>query len=314
LNIATTAGTSPVMSLEAMLWALKEAPDVPAHCLGVLMGLAEHADKRGRGAYPSAPTLAAMARKSERQAQYDLDKLADLKLIRLGDQSLVAYLPGGRRTVVYDLAIERVKDGGVQPIALHGGVQPTAPRAGVQPIAPLTSDDLRKDGGVQPIAPQVGCNPLRAGVQPIAPKPSMNLKNKNSLSESSNHTAADPEVLFETEPPAKPPRKSARPPATRIPDDFAVSADMRAWAVKSVPGYDFEGETENFIDWWKSKGGIAAEKVDWPATWRTWMRRNSKEAAAPPRQARGGGTRSNGHQPYRNPADQSVYDRGFGDE
>jgi hypothetical protein len=67
--------------------------------------------------------------------------------------------------------------------------------------------------------------------------------------------------------------------ATRIPDDFAVDDDMRSWAERSIPGYDYMAETENFIDWWQAKAGAGALKTSWPATWRTWMRRNAKEAA-----------------------------------
>jgi hypothetical protein len=96
------------MSLEAVGWALRDAPGVPAQCVGVLVGLADHADKHGRGAYPSAGTLAAYARKSERQVRYDLRMLVEAKLIRPGDQSAVVKYPPNRRPVVYDLAMELV--------------------------------------------------------------------------------------------------------------------------------------------------------------------------------------------------------------
>ena len=88
------------MSLEAIGWVLRDAPGVPSQCVSVLIGLAEHADKRGRGAYPSAGTLAKYTRKSERQVRYDLSLLAEAKLIRLGDQSEVAKYPVNRRPVV----------------------------------------------------------------------------------------------------------------------------------------------------------------------------------------------------------------------
>lgn len=85
---------------------------------------------------------------------------------------------------------------------------------------------------------------------------------------------------------------------------------MRAWALLKIPGYDFEAETENFIDWWRSKAGAAAVKADWPATWRTWMRKNAREAAerSPGTHSANGNSRRQGHQTFRNPADQSDYD------
>ena len=39
------------MSLEAIAWAITDAPDVPPECVSLLVGLANHADSRGRGAY-----------------------------------------------------------------------------------------------------------------------------------------------------------------------------------------------------------------------------------------------------------------------
>jgi hypothetical protein len=176
------------MSLEAIGWVLRDAPGVPAQCLGVLVGLADHADKFGRGAYPSAATLAAYARKSERQVRYDISLLADAKLIRMGNQALAGRLPQNRRPIVYDLAVERIREApGVNLIApLAGmetepGVQPTAPR---QPTAPQEAADLQEQDGVQWVAPHPdesrGCNAAQPGVQPTADKPPTNRKSKPS--------------------------------------------------------------------------------------------------------------------------------------
>lgn len=183
------------MSYQAIGWVLRDAPCVQAQWVGVLMGLAEHADRFGRGSYPSAATLAAYARKSERQVRYDLEHLTEAKLIRPGDQSLAAKLPVNRRPVVYDLAMERTQIlevqstaplVGVQPAS---GVQPTAPR---QPTAPQSADDQGQHGGVQSTAPldgmSLGCNGAQPGVQPTADKPSSKPpKNKNTA----KHEVAD---------------------------------------------------------------------------------------------------------------------------
>lgn len=184
------------MSLEAMLWALKQAPDVPAQCVGVLMGLAEGADRHGRGALPSALTLAAFARKSERQVRADLGMLTELKLIRPGNQALAAYIPAGRRPTVYDLAMEHICD--LQSTAPRGkprgshsrrrDLQSTAPlndepglqwTAPLQSTAPQDAPDLQEQPEVQSTAgPEevqstagVGCSPASGGVQSTAGKP-----------------------------------------------------------------------------------------------------------------------------------------------
>src|ERR1044072_3790885 len=100
------------VSKEAMDWALELAPPMPAQLVATLSGLARHADKKGKGAYPSVARLAAYTCKAERSVQRDLKPLRELGLIRLGDQSKAAHLPEGKRPEVYDLAVERVVPGG----------------------------------------------------------------------------------------------------------------------------------------------------------------------------------------------------------
>jgi hypothetical protein len=63
--------------------------------------------------------------------------------------------------------------------------------------------------------------------------------------------------------------------ATRIPDDFMPDEKMRAWFVGenlqlAIPNP--RAEHENFCDYWRAKAGADARKLDWPATWRRWMR------------------------------------------
>lgn len=64
---------------------------------------------------------------------------------------------------------------------------------------------------------------------------------------------------------------SPRKRGTRIPDDFAVTPDMVAWAKQRVPNVDGRTETEKFINYWQAKSGRDATKRDWVATWRNWM-------------------------------------------
>lgn len=104
------------MSIEAITWALENAdipsptptgmPSAPALTV-VLLGLASHASRHGRDAFPSVRTLAHYARLSERQVQRCLSALVQLGLIRLGDQSRVAatITREDRRPTNYDLTM-----------------------------------------------------------------------------------------------------------------------------------------------------------------------------------------------------------------
>jgi len=69
---------------------------------------------------------------------------------------------------------------------------------------------------------------------------------------------------------------------TRIPDDFAVTGDMRAWAAKELPGVNTAWETSKFIDYWRGLSGAKSVKADWNSTWRNWMRRQAEEGTGRP--------------------------------
>ena len=70
------------------------------------------------------------------------------------------------------------------------------------------------------------------------------------------------------------PRKAR---GARIPEDFALTPDMREWAHRSGVGHlDLDTITENFRDYWTAETGAKATKLDWIATWRTWVRREAE--------------------------------------
>lgn len=98
------------MSVQAITWVLEDAPDLPHNLVSTLIGLANHADRHGRGAFPGQATLADYTRKSDRAIRDDLKALMKLGLIRLGDQRLVAHIRPDQRPVVYDLAMDRKRD------------------------------------------------------------------------------------------------------------------------------------------------------------------------------------------------------------
>lgn len=86
--------------------------------------------------------------------------------------------------------------------------------------------------------------------------------------------ASDGDGSTNVEPTSRRPRSQAKrgtTRGTRLPTDFAVTAEMVDWARERVPHVDGRLETEKFINHWRSKTGRDATKLDWAATWRNWM-------------------------------------------
>lgn len=73
--------------------------------------------------------------------------------------------------------------------------------------------------------------------------------------------------------PAKPVRRPRALGSKTVPDGFAVTPDLEAWAAENVPGVDWRKETEKFRDW-----EFKHSRVDWAKVWRTWMRRAHETA------------------------------------
>lgn len=70
--------------------------------------------------------------------------------------------------------------------------------------------------------------------------------------------------------------------ASRLPADWLLPKAWGEWALGEQPGWspdDVRKEADKFRDHWLAKGGADARKVDWLATWRTWVRRSSDFSA-----------------------------------
>lgn len=93
--------------------------------------------------------------------------------------------------------------------------------------------------------------------------------------------------------PAKPARGSKR-----VPVDFEVTTDMVQWAATEAPHADLKRETEKFRDW-----EFAHSRTDWPATWRTWMRKASDSALEKRGKAAANGS---GETPYQRSRREAV--------
>lgn len=235
------------MSVEAITWVLKDAPDVPPQLVSTLIGLANHASPDGRNAYPSQGTLARYTRKDERTVRRDLAKLVDIGLIQKGDQRIVDHLPKDRRPVVYDLAVWRRMD-------LDGGT-PTSGRTSTPARTPTSErGDAHVLPGGTPTSPRGGT--------PTSAKPSY-------------EPSVEPSGNQERRGPARPAASAAvqdpRPDGlTSIPDDFAPTDSMRRWAVSTFgQRIDVNFETSQFVSHYRSTG---ARRKSWPDAWQKWVR------------------------------------------
>lgn len=236
------------MSVEAISWALNEAPDVPPSSVAVLIGLANHASHDGRGAYPSQPTLARYARKTERAIRNDLATLERAGVIRRGDQRLVDHLPPDRRPVVWDLAMPSA--------TAHNGGKHTSAR---------NHTSARKQGSARNHSSEPGGSTLPpAGGSTLPPNRPTEPTTEPSLEGRASATS-----------PAPPPAKPRRPDGlTEIPGDFRPTDSMRRWAISTYgTALDLEYETEQFISHYRSTG---ARRKSWPDAWQKWVRQSAE--------------------------------------
>lgn len=66
---------------------------------------------------------------------------------------------------------------------------------------------------------------------------------------------------------------SLTPRGSRIPIPYEVLPEDQEWAEREHPLVDWDAETKKFVDHFRAKTGKDATKLDWPATWRNWIRR-----------------------------------------
>lgn len=68
------------------------------------------------------------------------------------------------------------------------------------------------------------------------------------------------------------PRGARLPLDWRLPDDWKIYAiEQRKWAPEDV-----EKEAASFADYWHSKAGQGAVKLDWRKTWMNWVRNSHR--------------------------------------
>jgi hypothetical protein len=68
---------------------------------------------------------------------------------------------------------------------------------------------------------------------------------------------------------------------TRVSEDFMPRPNTIAQMRAAHPDVDLGFEHAKFLDYWLSKPGPAARKLDWDRTWRNWIRTAASDRATP---------------------------------
>lgn len=81
------------------------------------------------------------------------------------------------------------------------------------------------------------------------------------------------------DPPTPQGGKRAKTKGTRLVADWMPSAELIAQMRAECPQVDLQAEHRIFVDYWIAQPGQKGVKLDWPATWRNWMRRKQGDAS-----------------------------------
>lgn len=60
---------------------------------------------------------------------------------------------------------------------------------------------------------------------------------------------------------------------SRLPQGWKPDAELALWASSERPDLDHARELASFRDYWQAVAGAKGVKLDWPATYRNWIRR-----------------------------------------
>jgi hypothetical protein len=92
---------------------------------------------------------------------------------------------------------------------------------------------------------------------------------------------AIPETETETEGETETKKRQKALRGSRLANDWVLPNDWEYWANKERPDLNAAQVADQFKDFWCSKAGKDAVKLDWLATWRNWVR-NQKTAKPNP--------------------------------
>lgn len=226
--------------------------DLPATEKHVATLLAWFGDDDGGNIRPSVARVAAMSGLSRRAVQLAIRRLERRGVLKR------AIVGGGRyRTATYEMSTESC------PKLQTANV--------VRPLRKETANPVRGIDGKTANVVHERANVVRETANVVRP---ISTYQKKTIRE--NHGTANAV-------PASPP---CRERGSRIPEDFKVTPEHVAFAVKhGLPHPD--GEIERFMDYWRGQPSNKATKADWDAVFRNWLRRSAEyaQSKAPPKPA-----------------------------
>lgn len=226
----------------------------------VLLAIADHANGDGLDAYPSTTQLMRKTGLSERGVQK-----AIAELVELGE--LLVTTGGGRgktnryRVLMVERPAEDANPAEDAPFAEENPAQET----------PYSENPAQETPYSTPETPH------NATENPAKFAPGTKREPRATVKHSPSGSAAP-----------------ARTRGTRVPADFAITDEMRDWAVgeaakatqqqpspETFPDW-LEGHTERFRDHWTADSTPRSVKRDWVAAWRNWIRKEIDQVARQP--------------------------------
>ena len=81
----------------------------------------------------------------------------------------------------------------------------------------------------------------------------------------------------------EPPQQEKQQRGSRLPADWNPSDVDFQFCKTERPDLDPEKTADRFRDYWISQPGAKGIKLNWPATWRNWVRNESRSASQPPK-------------------------------
>lgn len=83
------------------------------------------------------------------------------------------------------------------------------------------------------------------------------------------------------EPSLKEKAGAPRERGARLPADWKPTEQQTEWAAQARPDLDLQLTADRFRDYWHGVAGAKGVKLDWPATWRNWVRGEKRANGTP---------------------------------
>ncbi|WP_371763364.1 helix-turn-helix domain-containing protein [Massilia sp.] len=238
------------MSVEAISWAFQQA--VPhASAKFVLVAMANHADADMR-CWPSSAHLCGMTSQDRKTVQANLQRLREWGyIVDTGERR------GATKQVpVYQL--KQPENGPVKASKYHAEV-----------------DGNTTENG--PVKEAQNRNSSENGTGPNFPPNRPDFPHKQAQISPETGPKTGHGTIRNHQEPSGNQRETRKAPGTRLPKDWMPSFDDARFCAEQRPDLNIDQVADSFRDYWTARAGKDATKVDWPATWRNWVRNERRQ-------------------------------------